>query len=181
MNKKEADEIYLKRGEYHVVAYANDQPFKDYVDSVLTFFADKKGQTILDAGAGEGLMTELLKDAGHTVDALDISVITRRQFIKRTKNKWSNPPHFFARSLENFRQKYDWILCANTLVWIRDDEAAAKKIKKLAKVGVYVTVPPEAWGEYDMRGYTQERLQKMFPGAEIYLQHDLRWVVIWRR
>lgn len=165
---------YESMGDYHVDSYGKDKDFTKYVNSILDFFEDKKGKTILDAGAGEGLIAELLYKRGHSIEALDISEKAQEYFNRR-----KIPIKFYCKDIFDFNKKYDWILFANTLNWIEDDYVAAQKIKVLAKEGVYLTVADAIRGPLDLKGYSKETLTNMFPRSEIYLQDKMRWVVVW--
>lgn len=174
MPKSKFDRYYESMGDYHVDSYGKDEGFTKYVDAILDFFEDKKGKTILDAGAGEGLVAELLHKRGHNIEALDISEKAREYFDKRKV-----PIKFYCEDISTFDKKYDWILFANTLNWIEDDVAAAEKIKSLAKEGIYLTVADAMRGPLDLKGYKRQDLERMFPRSKIYLQDKVRWVVIW--
>lgn len=180
MNK--FDEYYQKRGDYHVRAYENNADFRNYIDSIVEFFDDKIGQSILNVGAGDGLEAELLLKRGHVVDLLDISSEAKRLFIQRMSNNYDCI--YYDMDFLNCRFQVDWILIPNTLNWM-DDETELKavaKIKELANIGAYITVTDIAREPgMDMRSYTKERLLELFPGAGIYLQDSVRWVVIWRK
>ncbi len=176
----EMEELYRIKGAYHVKAYETDEAFTKYIDSIVDFFDDKKGKTILDVGAGEGLVTELLLERGHTVDALDISERARAMFHAR-KIHMEHETYFYVADFLDFKNKYDWILFANTLHWIEDEKAAVKKVKELAKEGAYIVTTNVKRDKRDLRAYTSDQLEKLFPSARITLQDGLRWVIIWRK
>jgi 2-polyprenyl-3-methyl-5-hydroxy-6-metoxy-1,4-benzoquinol methylase len=170
------NKYYEEMGAYHDDAYGKDEPFTKYIDSILDFFEDKKGQTILDVGAGEGTITELLYKRGHKVDALDIAHQAKLLFQKK-----NIPCKYYCIDFLKFRKKYDWILFANTLHWIENERAAIKKVKGLMKIGAYITTTNAMRSPLDLRAYTKEEVEERFPGAEIRLQDGLRWVIVWNK
>lgn len=173
---------YKENGAYHVLSYYTHEDFKRYIDDTVAFFDDKIGQTILNVGAGEGMEAELLLDKGHDVTLLDVSLTAHNLWNERVKDKpWFKNTQYRVIDFLNARQKFDWILMPNTLHMIEDEKRAVNRIKSLANKGAYLTVPSAPNGPLDLRGYTEERLKELFPGANIYFQHGFRWVIIWTK
>lgn len=174
------DELYTQKGEYHVQSYDSDPEFRKYIDSAIAFFNDKIGDSILVVGAGEGLETELLNNKNHIVDQIDISRVATEKFMARLKMKLFTGTAYYESFLDFKHEPYDWLLMLNTLHWIENETETVKKIKDLAKKGAYITVPDVPRSNFDLRGYTKGRLQELFPNGNIYLQDNVRWVVIWK-
>lgn len=173
---------YKEQGAYHVDSYYNHPDFRRYIDDTVAFFDDKIGQTILNVGAGEGMEAELLLDKGHKVTLLDVSITAHNLWNERVKDKpWFKDIQYRVIDFLNARQSFDWVLMPNTLHMIEDEKRAVNRIKKIAKIGAYITVPDNKNGPLDLRGYSKERLEELFPGANIYWQHGFRWVIIWTK
>jgi SAM-dependent methyltransferase len=90
--------------------------------------------SIVEVGCAEGLFTGMLTELSREIVAIDVSPTA----ISRAKEKHPDP-HFIAASLDDFRpvKKYDLVVCAETLYYIRD---VAGAIEKLSAIGRWCVV-----------------------------------------
>jgi ubiquinone/menaquinone biosynthesis C-methylase UbiE len=84
--------------------------------------------TILEVGCAQGEFTKKLLEISKDVTAIDVS----EQAIKQAKEN-TKGAHFEAASLENFYpdRRYDVVVCAEILYYIKDHKKAIKRLKEL--------------------------------------------------
>ena len=108
------------------------------IEQIEKRFQNKK-LSILDVGAGRGILVKLLQNKGHSVDAIDIDSDARAEINKNCdKSKIFN-------SIDSIKQKtYDVITCLEVIEHQQEPPAVlVGKIKKrLNKGGILVLTTP---------------------------------------
>jgi 2-polyprenyl-3-methyl-5-hydroxy-6-metoxy-1,4-benzoquinol methylase len=86
--------------------------------------------SILEVGCAEGLFTGMLAKHSRDIDAIDVSPTA----IARAKERHPDP-RFTATSLDDFHpgRKYDLVVCAETLYYIKDVAGAIEQLSALGR------------------------------------------------
>jgi 2-polyprenyl-3-methyl-5-hydroxy-6-metoxy-1,4-benzoquinol methylase len=86
--------------------------------------------SILEVGCAEGFFTGMLAELSRDIVAIDVSPTA----IARARDRYPEP-QFIATSLDDFRpaRKYDLVVCAETLYYIRDVAGAIEKLSAAGK------------------------------------------------
>lgn len=124
-NKKELCRIGNMKFEEFGCPNRNNHPLSKFV-------SDSVNGDVLEAGCGSGSLLKVLQDSGINAEGFDIS----KETIKVCEE--NEVKNVKVCSIINFNsdKKYDFILCFNTLHYIRDfDKSFAKLVKLLKKDG----------------------------------------------
>lgn len=142
---------YKMKGAYHWRQYENHTGYRSHVQKVLSWI--RAGKTF-DVGAGDGLITFLLKCSG--IDDNELAV----QFAKE---KGANVSLGSAYNLAGFG-KFDNVLLLDVLEHLEHPEKALQEVRKILEEGgqLYITTPPANEGEaldpYHVQEWTLEGL-----------------------
>ncbi|MBI4547198.1 MAG: methyltransferase domain-containing protein [Ignavibacteriae bacterium] len=98
--------------------------------SLLEMINQLPHQTILEVGCAEGSFTSRLSQMAQQVIAIDVSSTA----IARARQRCPSV-QFFQRSLEDFvwDTKFDVVLCAETLYYLKDIHSAVQRLSSLGK------------------------------------------------
>jgi SAM-dependent methyltransferase len=134
-----SDEINAKRfqSKYAVRRYAH---YKQYA-SVCSFV--KEGDTVLDAGCGQGALSVMLAQKGAIVSGTDISV-PNIEASKSYASEVGLPVNFQVADLENLPfpdNSFDVVVCSHVLEHIPDFDKGLQEIFRVAKKRVVFAVP----------------------------------------
>ena len=125
---------------------------------------------ILDVGSGTGLLSMKLGLLGHKVDAID----TSEKIIEISKKKFETNKmniNIWKSSIEDLEsnKKYDFILLADVLEHIEDDEGALEKLSNMlnphGKLIISVPALKSLWSSHDefcehYRRYSKKELKE---------------------
>lgn len=105
---------------------------------------NKKKITILDAGCGEGFITNLIaKTFPHVkVDGIDIS----KDALKFASQKETKNCRYLNLDIKNLtNEKYDIVICTEVLEHLSDFSSVLKKLENVASKALLISVPNEPW------------------------------------
>jgi 2-polyprenyl-3-methyl-5-hydroxy-6-metoxy-1,4-benzoquinol methylase len=138
---------YQIRGAYHWDEYTQDTVYKKHADYVKSW---AKGKNILDVGAGDGLITSLLKAEG--IDSNELAVKLAKERGAKVK----------LGSAYKLSGKYDAVYLGDTLEHLEFPEECLKQIKKVLKGTLYITIPPKGNKcKYDYHEWNAEELTEL--------------------
>ncbi len=129
------DEVYEELGEinakddpWQTQHPYNQKTFKELIELIKLV----PHTSVLEVGCGQGSFTEKLLEISKDVTAIDVS----ESAIAQAKNQASGA-QFHVTSLEDFypKRRYDVVVCAEILYYIKD---TTKAIKKLEQLGDYL-------------------------------------------
>jgi ubiquinone/menaquinone biosynthesis C-methylase UbiE len=154
-----SDEIIAKRfhSKYAVRRYAHARQY----GSVCSFV--DKGDTVLDAGCGQGALSVMLAQKGAIVSGTDIS-IPNVDASKKYAEEAGVTIHFEVADLENLPfpdNSFDVVVCSHVLEHIPDFDKGLQEIYRVARKKVVFAVPtiisPCSWvqvggGQYYLKG-----------------------------
>jgi len=134
-----ADDIDSKRfrSPYPVRRYAHDKQY----NSVLSFVSE--GDTVLDAGCGEGSLSRMLAKKGARVTGTDISEPNVANAQKLAVSEGLSI-HFQTADLEKLPfpdNSFDVVVCSHVLEHIPDFDKGLQEIFRVAKKRVVFAVP----------------------------------------
>ena len=133
---KRIDSKYEARGAYHFKEYADkDSVYRKHVDSLLELLSPM-GETLLDVGAGEGLIAHRLEQQGWKVTAIDFDP----KAVELSKNVRLGS----AYDLSEFSGQFDVVLLADVLEHFEDPSRVMQQIEECASRKRYLVVatPP---------------------------------------
>jgi SAM-dependent methyltransferase len=131
---------YKEYGDYHWKDYADKNTvYSQYVDLVCDWIKEKN---VLDVGAGDGLITYLLKAQGIDNEPLAIEI---------AKKKGANVKKGSAYKLKG---EYDAVFMGDTLEHLEDPVRAIRQARKVAPI-LYITTPPRKEGVKDTNHYNE--------------------------
>lgn len=121
---KELEEINTKSDPWETQHPYNQKTFKQLIELIKLV----PHVSILEVGCGQGSFTKLLTEVSKDVTAIDISKSAIKQARESVKGA-----QFEAISLENFypKRRFDVIVCAEILYYIKDEKKAIKKLEEL--------------------------------------------------
>ena len=111
---------------------------KKEIAGIKEFLPEVRGKWVLDLGCGTGVYTELLRNAGAKVVAVDIA----HAMAKRTQKC---EPKVVVASITtvSFKRKFDVVVCGGALEFIPNQECAFRNVVSLLKPkGVFLAVYP---------------------------------------
>lgn len=134
-----ADTINSKRfnSPHAVRRYAHARQYKSVLDYVET------GQTVLDAGCGEGALSVMLAEKGAIVTGTDISIPNIEASITYAESK-NVTAVFRTADLENLPfpdNSFDVVVCSHVLEHIPDFDKGLQELVRVAKKRVVFAVP----------------------------------------
>lgn len=134
-----SDEIDSKRynSPYAVRRYAHDKQYR----SVLRFV--NQGETVLDAGCGEGSLSRMIAEKGAVVTGTDISEPNVENAARLAKEQ-NLQITFKTADLENLPfpdNSFDVVVCSHVLEHIPDFDKGLQEIFRVAKKKVVFAVP----------------------------------------
>ncbi len=102
----------------------NQKTFSDLISLIKLVPHD----SILEVGCGQGSFTKKLIKISKDVTAIDVS----ESAIEQARIK-ANGAQLHVSSLENFypKRRYDVVVCAEILYYIKDDKKAIERLKEL--------------------------------------------------
>jgi SAM-dependent methyltransferase len=144
---------YQRLGAYHWREYARPTVYRSYVDGLRGWV---KGDRILDVGAGDGLISHVLRAAGVELDETAV----------RLANEHGVPVVYGdAGALPFETQTFDAVFMGDVIEHLPDPLPALREVHRiLQEVGVfYVTTPPAAVPvrPYHYVEYTSESLRAL--------------------
>lgn len=134
MEKSISYESYQKLADYYF-RHVDTKPFNAYYErpGTLSLLPDVENKTVLDAGCGAGWYTEWLLDHGAKVTSVDFS----ENMINMTKQRVGNEAEVFTADLNqplNIQSnKYDVIVSALTLHYLKDWEGTMQEFNRILK------------------------------------------------
>ena len=104
-----------------------------------------KNITLLDAGCGEGFITEQIKQCFPKwnltgVDGAEEAVLFARKHVKGVDFKVEN-----LYELHFSDCTFDIVVCSEVLEHLDEPERALKELKRVSKTAILLTVPHEPW------------------------------------
>jgi len=110
--------------------FETSQYEQDRLNLLLEVVAQYPHESILEIGCAEGLFTDMLKEISGRVVAIDVS----RTAIARAQKR-SPTPQYMVASLEEFKadEKFDMVICAETLYYIKDIPGAINQLTALGR------------------------------------------------
>jgi 2-polyprenyl-3-methyl-5-hydroxy-6-metoxy-1,4-benzoquinol methylase len=131
---------------------------------------DGQGRNTLDAGCGPGLYSQLLRDRGYNVTAIDLSpemvaIVKELGFPAYEMDiEHSEPP-------EELAAPFDFILCAGVLEFASDVEKFLGSLRRLAGDGTEIVVVAPLAGAFG-HVYTDHLIKRGIP-AQAYTRKSL--------
>lgn len=121
---RELDEINSKSDPWETEHPYNQKAFEE----LITLIKQVPHESILEVGCGQGSFTKRLLEISKDVTAIDVS----ESAISQAK-KAAGGAQFVVSSLENFypERRYDVVVCAEILYYIKDHKKVVKKLKEL--------------------------------------------------
>lgn len=142
---------YRRLGAYHWREYARASVYRSYVDGLRTWV---KGDRILDVGAGDGLIADILGAKGVELDQTAVD-LARQHGVDVVRGD--------ACSLPFGAEAFDAVFLGDVIEHLPDPVPALREAHRVLCVeGVlYVTTPPERKPirAYHYREYTPEKLR----------------------
>jgi SAM-dependent methyltransferase len=145
-------------------SYADLAPTKDYNayydrPATISLLDEIAGHTVLDAGCGPGIYTEILIQRQATVTALDVS----ENMLEYAKQRNGDQARYFLADLESplhflQRDEFDGILSALTVSYVRDLKILFKEFGRILKPGGWFVFSTE----HPFFGYTYFGLENYF-------------------
>jgi len=137
---------YEKYGAYHWADYNRESIYKKHADYVKDWV---KGNRILDIGAGDGLITSLLKAEG---------IDDNKKSVELAKEKKANVK---LGSAYNLNGKYDSVFLGDTLEHLEFPEKCLKEIKKVSG-HLYISIPSgKQKCKYDYNAWNAKELTEL--------------------
>ncbi len=142
----------------------------------------KKGEIVLDAGCGQGLVALSLARRGLKVIGIDKSKDNISQAVQLVKSaKLKNPPYFIVSDLRNLALGeicFDRVISLDTLELIKEDyEVLGEFFRILKPTGKLTLTVPQGYSP-SARLFIQQRiLRKLMPG--FLLSRDLPQGASW--
>ena len=104
-----------------------------------------KNITLLDAGCGEGVVTEQIKQYFPKwnitgVDGAEEAVLFARKHVKGIDFKVGN-----LYALDFLDRAFDIVVCSEVLEHLDEPERALKELKRVSRTALLLTVPHEPW------------------------------------
>ncbi|HUQ85725.1 MAG TPA: SAM-dependent methyltransferase [Candidatus Limnocylindrales bacterium] len=121
---KDLENINSKDDPWKTQHPYNQKTFKQLIELIKLV----PHQSILEVGCGQGSFTKLLTELSKDVTVIDVS----ESAIKKASSE-AKGAQFLVSSLENFypKRRYDVIICAEILYYIKDERKAIEKLKEL--------------------------------------------------
>lgn len=129
---------YKKRGDYHWKEFNSDTIYRQHVLKVLKWIDEK---SVMDVGAGDGLITYQLGLLGKDVLGVDNSV----HALKIAKDKKVPVVAGDAYDLPKDR-KFDAVFLGDVIEHLEYPEKVIEQVKQVLNPGgkVYIVTPPQA-------------------------------------
>lgn len=125
---------YEKYGAYHWNAYKNNPEYTKRVNAIKKFFSTQKVGSLLDVNCGDGFISHVLGEMGFTVLGIDTNAVAIR--LAKSKTVMAS---FEINTIENIKEKTDYILISNVIERVENDAAMLICASCLAKTGTLVT------------------------------------------
>lgn len=164
--KKKFDK-YEKLGPYHWEAYENDPEYRAHVDHVCKWVT---GDSVLDVGAGDGLICSKLGAGAVGIDSDETAV-------KLAKQKGVNVSMQNAESIQCDDASFDAVYFGDVIEHLETPEKALSEIHRvLTDDGkLYVVWPtPGIRDEYANREYTVKALVALVEDCGFKLSSEVR-------
>jgi 2-polyprenyl-3-methyl-5-hydroxy-6-metoxy-1,4-benzoquinol methylase len=128
---KTQEKVYreLDEANLNIDPWQTEHPYnKKAFDEILSLIKMAPHESILEVGCGQGAFTKKLAELTKDVTAIDVSESAIAQAKKNV-----NGARFQVSSLENFypKRRYDVVVCAEILYYIKDHEKAIKRLQEL--------------------------------------------------
>jgi len=166
---------YLKYGAYHWKAYENDADYRAHVDTVKRFFRSMTKGWLLDAGCGDGFISEQISQMGFRVVGIDPDA----EAVRLARERCNPGIEFAAEALEDSAKRnsgpgcpaepFDYVLMSDVLEYVADDLAFLRMGARLSKAGVLATVqvidPSNPGNGERVREYDEPRFTELMVTA----------------
>jgi ubiquinone/menaquinone biosynthesis C-methylase UbiE len=150
---------YEKYGAYHWKSIIfNQYSIERRYQIILKQFRNKRG-SLLDVGCGDGALSYLLSKKGLKVTGIDINEKGIAFAKSRTKNV-----AFETMDPLNIKEKFDYVICVDTLEHIPNYKKYVNKMLKIAKNEVILLIPLYEKDIYDANYFTPKQLKTNLPG-----------------
>lgn len=142
---------YRRLGAYHWREYARPSVYRSYVDGLRDWV---KGKRILDVGAGDGLIADVLKAKGVELDVTAVD-LARQHGVDVVLGD--------AAALPFGDASFDAVFLGDVIEHLPDPVPALREAHRVLEPGgtLYVTTPPERQPlrPYHYREYTPDKLR----------------------
>jgi len=161
---------YDLRGALHWEEYEGHTYYEELVNDSLVPFKDVKIGTVLDAGCGDGLTTDLLSKMGFKLTGVEIEELG----IKLAKEKSKEDIEWVCKDLEVFAKecrKFDYLYCLDVIEHLDRPEALIDIMKNVKEFGIIITDDKEVMNKrkdkYHVREFTKDEFKEMFSEFEL--------------
>jgi|SRR5690606_25446382 len=150
---------YKELGAYHWKEWEQNTIYGQHAEKVASWINEP---TVLDVGAGDGLITHLLNKKGLNCIGIDDNELA----VSLAREKNSSVLSGNAYMLPFIDNTFDVVLMADVIEHFENPDTAIKEVKRVLKKGgyFYITTPPrKATGlhdKYHYREYTDKELQE---------------------
>jgi 2-polyprenyl-3-methyl-5-hydroxy-6-metoxy-1,4-benzoquinol methylase len=159
-------EKYVKRGAYHLDAYANNPLRRKDVDAILEWFETLEPNTesrIVELGAGDGLYVNLLFKDGYTnTIGFDACEVATRLAADRQIPVYYGYAHQFGFTWE----KWDVCVMFDAFEHFTNPEEVVEHLGKKVKSSIYI-VNPQWESENHYRLYELKDILELFSEWEL--------------
>lgn len=167
---------YQQRGAYHYAEFANDTPYRKHVLDLLDQIGKllPSGNTILDVGSGEGLITDQLCKRGYIAQGCDVDPAAVGLADQAGNKVVCEKIDFFA-GLE-----FDAVLICDVLEHVDDFKGTIEAAQMLAPLVVIAI--PDRRDANAVRQPTLDDVVQCFKGWELLhtSQRHARWLMIFK-
>ena len=127
---------YEKYGPYHWYFYEQGTKYKGHVDRIVEWVKEKY---LLDIGAGDGLISAKLRDAGHEVTSID----DEPSAVKCAQDRGVNVIQMDARHLLFQPDSFEAVLMIDVLEHFEKPLMALNEAKRVSSGPLYIVTPPK--------------------------------------